>query len=58
MRPMLVVEPAGADPELGAPAAHRVDLRHGDRQRPGQPERARGDEAFRDALRRRASRPV
>jgi hypothetical protein len=54
---MLVVEPAGADPELDAPATHGVDLRHGDRQRPGQPERARGDERSETHARRLAREP-
>ena len=41
---MLVFVPAGADPELDAPAAHGIDLRYGDRERSGQPKRARRDE--------------
>ncbi len=38
---VLGVEPAGPQAELDPPAAHLVDLRDGDRQRPGRPERHR-----------------
>ena len=42
VRRVLGLEPAGADAELDAPAAHPVDVRDRDRQRPGQPERRAG----------------
>ena len=41
---MLVVEPAGAEPDLEPAATHVVDLRGGDRQRPDRAEGHRGDE--------------
>ncbi len=41
VRLVLAGVPAGAEPELDPAAAHLVDLRDGDRERPGQPEGAR-----------------
>jgi hypothetical protein len=38
---VLPLEPAGTEPELGAAAGHRVDLRHRDREDARQPERHR-----------------
>ena len=44
VRLVLGLEPARAQPELDAPARHRVDLRHRDRERAGQAERRRRDQ--------------
>ena len=54
---MLAVVPARTETELDPATAHRVDLRHRDGQRPGEPEGDRRDERAEAQPRRVAGEP-
>ncbi len=58
VRLVLGFVPAGAETELDAAAAHRVDLRDGDRKRTGEAERRRRDHRAEADAARVAARPA
>src|SRR5205823_3285698 len=57
VRLVLALEPAGPESELDAAAAHRVDVRDGDRQRARQPEGDGADEGAQTYAARLAREP-